>query len=81
MRTDDKVREAARIGDVGRLNSLIASKAPIDVKDYDKRVPLHYAGWNGFAAAVQVLLNAKAEVTAKDRYGITPLHLANAGAH
>ena len=42
----------------------------------DGKTPLHWAVQGGFKSAVEALLNAKAEVNAKDDYGNTPLHLA-----
>jgi hypothetical protein len=42
----------------------------------DGKTPLHWAVQWGLASLVQPLLEAKANVNAKDNYGITALHLA-----
>jgi ankyrin repeat protein len=47
-----------------------------DVLPGDGATPLHWAVQWGFKPVVEGLLNAKADVNAKDDYGNTPLHLA-----
>jgi len=48
---------------------------PPDQLPGDGKTPLHWAVQWGFKPAVEGLLNAKADVNAKDDYGNTPLHL------
>jgi len=49
------------------------------VFDYDKRRPLHVAAADGHLEPVKVLLSAKAEVNALDRWQCTPLTEAMRG--
>ena len=42
----------------------------------DGKTPLHWGVERGFSSLVQALLEAKADVNAKDIYRNTPLHLA-----
>lgn len=44
--------------------------------DAHDRTPLHYAAIHGEAGMLRLLLEAKADVCAPDRYGTTPLHCA-----
>ena len=43
--------------------------------------PLHWAANRGHLDIVQALLKARADVNAKDEYGMTPLHLAAIRGH
>lgn len=58
------------------LAILISTKA-IDINHclYPTRATLlHSASWRGFLKCVKFLINAGADVNAKDWYGLTPLH-------
>lgn len=64
--------------DQNTLNRLLASNAPVDIRDERQRTPLHWAALMGDAAAAEMLLARGADVMAQDFQGNTPLHLATA---
>ena len=47
----------------------------------DEYAPLHVAAENGHGSVVDQLLQARADVNIKDRWGKTPLDLANEKRH
>ena len=61
---------------------LASSKAYANVKDKEHgKTPLHRAAERGHTEIAALLLEAKAEVDAKDKYGETPLHYAAQRQH
>jgi ankyrin repeat protein len=64
------------------IKLLLDAGANPDLEDnYSKRTPLAWAAGTGWAAAVQLLLEAKAEVDPQDTAGITPLAWAACNGH
>lgn len=66
------INEQAHEGKVENIEELIAMGADVNYCDYDKRYPLHLASAEGHYKAVKVLLDAGADVTVRDRWGLTP---------
>lgn len=75
-----EIIKAAKSGDVDRVKRLLATDAAlIHARDSDGSTPLHCAAWKGHQAVVVVLLNAGADVNARNNnghWGTTPLHAA-----
>lgn len=72
---------AAIVGNVRIVESLVAAslKKGIDIDyvgEYGARTSLQEAAFHGNTQAVQILLDAGADIEAKDNQGRTPLHLA-----
>jgi ankyrin repeat protein len=78
--------EAAKAGEIDRLNALLGKVVPVDVQDVGdmpwNQTALMYAAQNGHVDAVILLLRAGARVFAKDKdlpgepAGRQPLHYA-----
>ena len=66
---------AAEIGDVARIHSLIASGHDVNGR-IGTMTTLHRAACYGRLATVVALIGAGAEIDARDVYGWTPLHHA-----
>jgi ankyrin repeat protein len=65
----DPIHDAARKGDVGKIKQLLQSDPKaISAKDKDGDTPLHVAALHGQLAAAQVLIDAGADVNAKNNY-------------
>jgi ankyrin repeat protein len=60
---------------------LISKGAKVDATDSLDETPLHHAARNGYCEAAQLLLNSKADIASKNRYGLTPLFLAITRSH
>lgn len=56
------------------VEELLKRGADVDVLDFDKRTPLHWAAYHGRVDEMETLLLAGADVNARDREGKTPLH-------
>ena len=65
---------AVKEGNQGRVTTLIAAGAAVDVKDVKGYTPLHYAVERGDKDLVEQLIAAGAAVDVKDGEGQTPLH-------
>ena len=79
-----ELRDAARAGDTAQMQTLLASKAPVDHNDKHGYTALMYASLRGHSAPVEVLLAAKANVgqAANDHNGgRTALILASMRGH
>jgi len=78
----DTVVEAARVGDVDAVRSLLKRGGDVNQAQGDGMTALHYAAQSGQVDLVQMLLSAGANVRATTRLGgYTPLHLASLGGH
>jgi len=65
---------SATTGDVTALRRFHAQGLDMSQQDYDKRTALHLASAEGHSDCVQYLVeNCKVSLTAKDRWGFTPL--------
>ncbi|HYW31441.1 MAG TPA: ankyrin repeat domain-containing protein [Gemmatimonas sp.] len=72
------VADAAMRGDVATVRALLRSGANVNAAQGDGMTALHWAANRGDAVLVQLLLNARASVTATTRIGgYTPLHIAS----
>lgn len=65
------LRDAARKGNTGEVENLIAQGAPVDARDTAGRTALMLAALNGHAAAVQKLLALGAQTSLVDGDGLT----------
>ncbi|CAM6116904.1 unnamed protein product [Calypogeia fissa] len=72
----DTIHICARDGDQARLHQQIEQGTPVDLKDSDGRIALHWAVDRGHLHAVELLLAKGAQINAKDSEGQTPLHYA-----
>ena len=68
--------EAARTGNVTRLQELIAAGANVNQQDHDGSTPLYFAAFRGHQTVVQTLIAAGANVHQANNDGVSPLHLA-----
>ncbi|XP_058982553.1 ankyrin-1 [Musca domestica] len=68
---------AIAFGDMCVVDSLLSAGASVHVGNpNNNRTPLHQAFYYGRVAVARMLLNKKADMEAKDMYGLTPCHLA-----
>jgi outer membrane protein assembly factor BamB len=78
----EALREAARAGDVAKIDSLLAAGAPIDAPARYGQTPLYYAADKGHLAAVKRLVERGANVNSKDRFfGASPTGIALQNGH
>lgn len=87
-----ELRKAAAYGDMARLTELVDEYAPsspnapsgeapiVNRSNIEGRTALHLAASHGQLAAVQFLVEHGADVSARDRWGVTPLGI-HAEAH
>ena len=69
----DKLIQAARLGDLELIFSLLSSGVPVNSKDEEDRTALLWACAEGKADAVKILVGAGADVNRGSRHGSTPL--------
>ncbi|XP_073814956.1 ankyrin repeat and SAM domain-containing protein flippy [Musca autumnalis] len=68
---------AIAFGDMCVVDALLSAGASVHVGNpNNNRTPLHQAFYYGRVAVARMLLNKKADLDAKDMYGLTPSHLA-----
>jgi outer membrane protein assembly factor BamB len=78
----EALREAARAGDVARIDALLASGAPIDAPAKYGQTPLYFAAEKGHLAAARLLLQRGANVNAQNSFfGASVLEIALQGDH
>jgi ankyrin repeat protein len=74
---------AAKRGDVARVRELLeGDRGLVGARDKEGSTPLHCAAWKGHVGVAELLLDAGAEVNARNQnehYGDTPLHAAAHG--
>ena len=80
-RTELDLFEAATLGDVARLESLIDGGEQVDARSPDDATALHFAAFFAQPATAKVLVDRGADLAAVSRtFGrVTPLHNAAAG--
>lgn len=84
---DTMLHRAARGGHSGVVAWLVAPRADgggganANLKNKDARAALHEAAWAGRVEVAEVLLRARADLTALDKARQTPLHRAAAAGH
>lgn len=75
MSTDYRIFLAAESNNVKELKKLLDSGIDPNIKDYDREsTPLHWASNKGNIEAIEMLLDAGANINAQNRRGRTPLH-------
>ena len=73
---------AAAGGDAKKVRELLhKNKVDVNAADYDKRTALHLAASEGHYEIVKILLESRASINARDRWGSTPLDDANRQNH
>jgi outer membrane protein assembly factor BamB len=78
----EALREAARAGDVARIEALLAAGAPVDAPAKYGQTPLYYAAEKGHLAAARLLVERGANVNAQDSFfGASVLEIALQGDH
>ena len=78
---DDELREAARNGDLIKVQTALENGANPNAKDNNGLTPLHIAARNGHVEIVKLLLEHGANPNTKNDYGWTPLHYASYRGH
>ncbi|CAE8702025.1 unnamed protein product, partial [Polarella glacialis] len=81
MELATKLCHAAAMGDLHRLQALLAASPMADLADYDGRTALHVAAARGHVEATKMLLKAQANPLRKDNFGLTALDEATRSAH
>lgn len=72
------LHNAARMGDVDKLNALIGAGEDLEAVDYDGWTALHVASKAGNSGIAASLIDAGAEIESRTGTGKTPLHVAAA---
>ena len=73
---DNKLLEAAKNGDLIKVQTALEKGANPNTKDEYGWTPLHWAAFWGRVKIVKLLLECGADPKAKDNIGLTPLHIA-----
>jgi outer membrane protein assembly factor BamB len=78
----EALREAARAGDLTRIEALLAAGVPVDAPARYGQTPLYFAAEKGHLAAARRLVERGANVNARDRFfGASVLDMALQGGH
>jgi hypothetical protein len=76
------LHDAAKAGDVEAVRSWLAKVADKEAKDKDGATPLHVAAMKGHASVVEMLVQAGADMDAREgAHGLTTLHIAASQGH
>lgn len=73
---DPPLVAAAEAGETGAVRDLLAAGADIDAASVDGATALHWAVHRDLPALVRLLVDAGADVSATNRYGVQPIALA-----
>jgi Ankyrin repeats (3 copies) len=73
--------ELAAGGSTEHVRAMLEMKCHVDSRDSDGNTALHIAAQHGHGGILQVLINAGADVTVKNRAGQTAMMLADQAAH
>jgi uncharacterized protein len=68
--------DAVKAGDTETVRALVATRTDVNTAEVDGTTALHWAAHFDNVAAADLLIRAGANVTAPNRYGVTPLWLA-----
>ncbi len=78
----EALREAARAGDLARVDALLAAGAPVNAPARYGQTPLYYAAEKGHLAVAKRLVERGANVNAADAFfGASALEMALQGGH
>ncbi len=72
----EPIHDAARNGDVGKLQQLLETGASVEANNSSKETPLMIAALAGKHSAVRLLLKHGADAQSRNNRGMTPLHAA-----
>lgn len=75
------LHEAAALGDIIQVTSLISQSTNIDFWDLFNKAPLHYAAMNGHEQVVELLLANGSDISVDSSDRATALHYAAEGGH
>ncbi|MYD88492.1 MAG: hypothetical protein F4Y14_21450, partial [Acidobacteria bacterium] len=67
---------AAEAGDAGAVRDLLAAGADVDAASVDGATALHWAVHRDLPELVQLLVDAGADASVSNRYGVQPISLA-----
>lgn len=73
--------KAVGLGQVDKVQSLLARRADINARDSSGRTALHLAATLGQTACVRLLMNAGCDPNVKDAFGGTAIHRAVTYGH
>ena len=76
-----ELHDAAKDGDIARIERLLKAGANADAKDNFGITSLHFAAGNGHNEVITSLLEAGADPNVKAKWGFTPLHRATENGH
>ena len=78
---DNELLEAARNGDLIKVQTALENWADPNAKEDDGWTPLHIVAEIGHVEIVKILLERGADPNTKDIAGHTPLHIAASNGH
>lgn len=78
LKQERRLWSAVKAGEEEGALALLRAGTDVGVRDQNSRTLLHIASWQAHMGMVDLLLKFGAEVNARDRTGLIPLHLATA---
>ncbi len=75
------LHDAARSGDVSRVEQLVGQGADVNARGNNDATPLLVAALEGHRAVVELLIDQGANINARNKGGLTPLHAAAYQGH